>query len=181
MGDILFVDCRPTFVPPSSLPTRGAQSGVASEQSQSQSQQPQSSGGGLQLVGGAGGGGGGASKKVKLILPIWLSIPGFMPLRVFAKRRAENRRQFYGKKIVAVDTNGMQASAFMANQARYHPKLALSTEMLLMTEKAATWLMSPKGRYMRWLVKMDPEETGLAAWVQRTREEVKEESEKGKG
>ena len=35
MGDILFVDCRPTFVPPSSLPTRGAQSGVASEQSQS--------------------------------------------------------------------------------------------------------------------------------------------------
>ena len=51
-------------------------------------------------------------------VPIWLAIPGFMPLRVFAKKRAEDRRQFYGKHIIAVDNNGEQASAFMANQAR---------------------------------------------------------------
>ena len=27
--------------------------------------------------------------------------------------------------------------------------------MLLMTEKAATWLMKPHGRYVRWLVTQD--------------------------
>lgn len=50
--------------------------------------------------------------------------------------------------------------------------------MLVMTEKVATWLMNPQGRYIRWLVTQDSSVTGLDKWLL-TQEQVKEGIEGG--
>ena len=116
MGAIIFVDCRPYHSVPLSLVT-----GSSNEKDPKSSKNGQlSSARNRHRRSGTEN-----SEDAKSIvntayvtIPIWLSIPGFIPLRVYVKKRAFNRSQFYGKRIIAVDNNGVHASAFMANQAR---------------------------------------------------------------
>ena len=51
-------------------------------------------------------------------VPIWVDVPGFLPLKRFVERRAADPASLRGRLVVAVDNDGQHASAFLANQAR---------------------------------------------------------------
>jgi len=119
--------------------------------------------------GGTGGSGGALATMGDGAVPIWLDIPGFWNLKRFVGVRENNPSQLHGYKVVALDVDGRRGSMFMANQARYHPRLARRTSLLILSEKVARWFMNPNGRYLKWLLNERSLEAEVALWCKRAK------------
>jgi hypothetical protein len=106
-------------------------------------------------------------------VPIWVDIPCFWSVKRYVEARSKNPVELRGKLIVALDCDGRTASSFMANQARYHPRLARRTHMMVISEPIAKWFMNPDGRYIKWIRDQPELATELALWFQRAKTQQK--------
>ena len=124
-----------------------------------------------------------ASKQAALrsgAVPIWVDVPGFWSVTRFVEVRSKSPIQLQNKRIVALDCDGRYASSFMANQARYHPRLARRTQMLVLTEPIAKWFMDPHGRYIKWIREQPEFATVVALWFHRARAQQRADEKRAK-
>ena len=124
-----------------------------------------------------------ASKQAALksgAVPIWVDVPGFWSVTRFVEVRSKSPTDLQDKRIVALDCDGRYASSFMANQARYHPRLARRTQLLVLTEPIAKWFMDPNGRYIKWIREQPELAAVVALWFHRARAQQRADEKRAK-